>query len=101
MMTWGLGMRPNWKNLRQTITITLSYMAFIFMFNAAFDTNYLYLNKTPAFPSAINIMGPWPIYNFVMIVIGISMWTLVTLPWTRKQSAFDYLKSFWTKLGLD
>jgi hypothetical integral membrane protein (TIGR02206 family) len=101
VLTWGLGMRPNWKNWRQTIFVTLSYMVFIFGFNALFGTNYLYLNKTPPSPSAIDVMGPWPVYNFVMIFIGIGMWALVTLPWMRKQSAFDYIKSFWTKFRTD
>lgn len=84
-MTWGLGMRPKWENLKQTSIITLCFMALIFCFNAIFGTNYLYLNHKPANPSLIDWLGPWPVYPFVMAFIGISLWALISLPYKKKK----------------
>lgn len=84
-MTWGLGMRPKWENLKQTAMVTLCFMVAIFIFNDLFGTNYLYLNHKPENPSLIDWLGPWPVYPFVMATIGISLWALITLPYRKKK----------------
>jgi hypothetical integral membrane protein (TIGR02206 family) len=60
-------------------------MALIFVFNAIFGTNYLYLNHKPENPSLIDWLGPWPLYPFVMAFIGISLWALISLPYKKKK----------------
>lgn len=84
-MTWGLGMRPKWENLKQCCLATGGFMIAVFLFNTVFGTNYLYLNYKPANPSLLDWLGPWPIYPFIMTAIGMGLWVLITLPWKKKR----------------
>ena len=82
-LTWGLRMRPGWRDYRFAIIVTLIWAAFTFTFNALTGTNYGYLNRKPPTASVLDVLGPWPIYLFVEITIVIIVWALMTWPWER------------------
>lgn len=82
-LTWGLGNRPRWKDFKFAYLFTLSWMAFVFVFNLVFDTNYLYLNDKPL-GTIMDAFGPWPIYILVEMAIIAIVWSAMTYPWNKK-----------------
>lgn len=82
-LTWGAGIRPDWAGWRRTIAISLAWAVVIFPFNAAVGTNYGFLNHKPDNPSALDLLGPWPWYLLVEILVIAAAWALITWPWTR------------------
>jgi hypothetical integral membrane protein (TIGR02206 family) len=82
-LTWGLGIRPTWRLDRFAIAATLTWAVTVFAFNVVADTNYGYLNAKPSSASLLDLMGPWPWYVAVEIVVITVAWALLlTLPWT-------------------
>jgi hypothetical integral membrane protein (TIGR02206 family) len=82
-LTWGRGMRPRWPDYRFAVVLTLGWMAFTFAFNSVAGTNYGYLNGKPPTASVLDVLGPWPVYLVVEIVIVMVVWALMTWPWER------------------
>jgi hypothetical integral membrane protein (TIGR02206 family) len=81
---WGMKMHPTWRTYGQTVAITLTWAVATFAFNLAMGTNYGYLNAKPAIRSALDLLGPWPSYVIVEILIVSGAWALLTWPWTRR-----------------
>ena len=89
-LTWGLGMRPDWRLFRWTAGATLLWAAAVFCFNLATGTNYGYLNRKPASASALDLLGPWPWYVVVEVVVVLVVWAVVlTLPWRPARSEHE------------
>lgn len=82
MLVWGLGHRPTWRGCAMAYAATLSWAALAFLVNLALGTNYAYLNRAPAGPSLLDVMGPWPVYLLVEATVIGAVWTLMTWPWT-------------------
>ncbi|MFB9312472.1 TIGR02206 family membrane protein [Nocardioides plantarum] len=82
-----LGERPTWRGYRVAVAATLVWVAAMMTFNAALDTNYGYLNRKPAVSSPLDLLGPWPGYVVVEIVVIAVVWALLTLPWTISDSS--------------
>jgi hypothetical integral membrane protein (TIGR02206 family) len=87
-LTFGRRMRPQWRDYRFAIIVTLVWVVFTFTFNAITGTNYGYLNRKPPTASLLDVLGPWPVYLLVEIAIVLIVWALMTWPWerTRKRS---------------
>ena len=85
LLIWGLGQRPDWRSYRLAILATLIWAIVAFTFNVLAGTNYGFLNATPASPSLLDVMGPWPIYLLVAFVAMFVVWALMTLPWTVRR----------------
>jgi hypothetical integral membrane protein (TIGR02206 family) len=88
-LTWGQRNRPRWRDYRFAVVVTLGWVAFAFVFNVIAGTNYGYLNRKPATASALDILGPWPIYVLAEMVIVLAVWALMTWPWERRRRAVD------------
>jgi hypothetical integral membrane protein (TIGR02206 family) len=85
-LTWGLGVRPNWRSYWFTVVVTAAWALTAYIFNVIADTNYGYLNRKPPSASFLDLLGPWPWYVFAEIVIVFFGWMVVmTLPWTRAE----------------
>lgn len=82
-LTWGLGLRPDWAAFRTAAAVTVGWAVVVFCFNAVAGTNYGFLNAKPDNPSALDLMGPWPRYLVVEPVVVLTLWALITWPWTR------------------
>lgn len=82
-LTWGLGMRPNWRSYRITVTVTVAWAAFTFIFNIIAGTNYGFLNAKPATTSLLDMLGPWPWYLLPVAVLVFGAWALMTWPWVH------------------
>lgn len=84
-LTWGRGIRPDWRSYRFAVVTTLGWGAFTFVFNTIAGTDYGFLNGKPLNPSMLDFLGPWPYYVLAEVVIVGTVWALMTVPWERKR----------------
>jgi len=83
-LTWGRGMRPQWRSYRVAVITTLVWAAVTFTFNRIAGTNYGFLNRKPATATLLDVLGPWPLYILTGGVAIAIVWALMTWPWQRK-----------------
>jgi hypothetical integral membrane protein (TIGR02206 family) len=86
-LTWGRGMRPDWRSYRIAVAVTVVWAAVTFTFNAIAGTNYGFLNGKPSTESLLDVLGPWPWYIFVAASLILVVWALMTWPWQRIRSS--------------
>jgi hypothetical integral membrane protein (TIGR02206 family) len=86
-LTWGYGMRPNWRSYRFAVITTLAWGACTFVFNAIAGSDYGFLNRKPLNASLLSLLGPWPYYVLAEVVIVVAVWALMTWPWERKRQS--------------
>jgi hypothetical integral membrane protein (TIGR02206 family) len=82
-LTWGRGMRPDWRDYKFAIAVTVVWAAMTFTFNKFADTNFGFLNHKPSTASLLDVMGPWPWYVVIAAGLVFTVWTLMTWPWVR------------------
>jgi hypothetical integral membrane protein (TIGR02206 family) len=83
-LTWGAGLRPNWRSYRIALLATLCWAVVMFGFNEVAGTNYGFLNAKPLTASLFDLLGPWPWYLAGALALGASAWALITWPWVRQ-----------------
>lgn len=88
-LTWGARMRPGWRDYSISVVITLGWAGATLVFNGWAGSNYGFLNSKPQNPSLLDLMGGWPWYLVVELVVGLAAWALVTWPWTRRQGSAE------------
>ena len=86
-LTWGRGMRPDWRSYRLAVVVTVVWAAVTFTFNRIAGTDYGFLNRKPSTASLLDVLGPWPWYVFVAATLVAIVWALMTWPWQRNRSA--------------
>jgi len=86
-LTWGRGMRPNWRSFRLAIVVTLAWATVTFTFNRIAGSNYGFLNRKPSTASLLDVMGPWPWYVVIAATLVSIVWALMTWPWERMRSS--------------
>ena len=84
-LTWGAGLRPNWRSYQVAVLVTLGWGVAMFAFNHEVGTNYGFLNTKPLARSLLDVLGPWPWYLLSELVVGATAWALITWPWARQQ----------------
>ena len=82
-LTWGRGMRPQWRSFRFVVVVTAVWAAITFTFNSIAGTNYGFLNEKPVTASLLDVLGPWPVYIFTGATLIVIVWALMTWPWER------------------
>lgn len=97
-LTWGRGMRPDWRSFRIVVVVTVVWAVVTFVFNSIAGTNYGFLNAKPATASLLDVLGPWPVYPLTAATLILIVWALMTWPWERTRrhappNAFDVPKS--------
>jgi hypothetical integral membrane protein (TIGR02206 family) len=83
-LAWGVGLRPNWRLYRTTLSVTAAYAAVIYLFNRAAGTNYMFLNGKPENPTILDHLGPYPVYVLVEVALAFLVWAAMTWPWCRR-----------------
>lgn len=81
VLIWGAGYRPTWRGYAAAYGATLAWALLAFTGNALTGANYGYLNRAPAGPSLLDVMGPWPLYLLVEAFLIAAVWALMTWPW--------------------
>src|SRR5579883_897807 len=73
-----LPLRPNavWRAFGMLIGFAL----LVGSFNAIFGTNYMYLRQKPNSASALDALGPWPIYLIAGAALALALFWLLWLP---------------------
>jgi len=61
-LTWGLGMRPDWRSVATAVTATVAWGLGLLGFNALAGTNYGFVTAEPENPSLLDLLGDWPWY---------------------------------------
>lgn len=84
-LAWGRGMRPDWSSYRFAVKATLTWAVVTFTFNVLAGTNYGYLNGKPETASLMDVLGPWPVYPIVEILVVSGIWALMTWASQRGQ----------------
>lgn len=84
-LTWGRGMRPDWRSFRIVVVVTVVWLAVTFVFNLVAGTNYGFLNGKPTTASLLDVLGPWPVYIAVAAALVLTVWVLMTWPWVRSK----------------
>lgn len=87
LLTFGLGVRPDWRGYRFSLACTLGWLVAVMSFNAVAGTNYGYLARKPDVSSLLDVFGPWPFYIGVEAAVLLGGWALITWPWTRTATA--------------
>lgn len=83
-LTWGRGMRPDWRDFRLAVLVSSGWAAVTLVFNRIADTNYGFTNYKPATASMLDVLGPWPVYILATATLVFSVWALMTWPWVRR-----------------
>ncbi|UVS81577.1 TIGR02206 family membrane protein [Actinokineospora sp. UTMC 2448] len=83
--TWGLGMRPTWRDYRTAVAVSLAWAAVALTANAATGGNYGFLSRKPEVDSLLDLLGPWPWYLIPETALVLGVWALMTWPWTRRR----------------
>jgi len=86
-LVWGLGLTPRWREYRIALAATLGWAVGAYGFNLLAETNYGYLVRKPSSGSALDLLGPWPVYVAAEIAIVVVVWALMTWPWVRHAEA--------------
>jgi hypothetical integral membrane protein (TIGR02206 family) len=85
-LTWGRGMRPDWRGFRFVVLVTAVWAAVTMTFNGIAGTDYGFLNEKPDTASLLDLMGPWPVYVLVASALIVLVWALMTWPWERRRA---------------
>ena len=85
-LTWWIGMRPSWRSFAFAAAVTIVWGIAMLGFNEVAGSNYLFVSSRPDNPSLLDFMGAWPWYLGVELVVGLSVWAVLTWPWTRAGS---------------
>jgi hypothetical integral membrane protein (TIGR02206 family) len=73
-------MRPVPASIPRVTLWSLGYFAFALAMNRALHTNFGYLSAKPQMPSLLDYLGPWPVYDFVLVGLGFLYVLLLYLP---------------------
>jgi hypothetical integral membrane protein (TIGR02206 family) len=84
-LTWGVGMRPGWRDYRVTIVVSIGWAAVAMTVNSFTGANYGFLNRKPEIGSILDVLGPWPWYLLPEIALIFAIWALMTWPWVRRR----------------
>lgn len=75
------GIAPLAKNaVWRAFAIFLLYVAFLGAFDAIFGVNYMYLCAKPESETLLNVLGPWPMYLAVSLLLTLALFWLLWLP---------------------
>lgn len=84
-LVWGLGLSPGWRDYAATVATTAVWLVTVFAVNAALGTNYGFVNRKPPRGSVLDLLGPWPTYVLVEVLVIAAVWALMTWPWVRRR----------------
>lgn len=83
VLVYGLGLRPDRRSPLRAFGLTLLYTLVIGIVDFASGQNYLFLVHKPPQETLLDYLGPWPVYIFVSLAIGLGLFYLLALPFFR------------------
>lgn len=85
----GLGHRPTWRGFARTSVLTVVWALTGLAVNALTGANYGFLAHKPVGASALDLMGPWPVYLFVAAAVLFAVFAVMTWPFERWEEPFE------------
>jgi hypothetical integral membrane protein (TIGR02206 family) len=85
-----MGLVPRPDALRRMLVFTMGYALATGLINAVLGTNYAFLCHKPEQASLMDHLGPWPWYIGALVLIAVTFYTLLHLPftlWRRRADA--------------
>lgn len=79
-MTFTEGYLPTRQSLVKVIVYLNVLMIIVGLINPLLDSNYMFLAYKPIEPSALDLLGPWPLYIAQMEIVGLILCGLLFLP---------------------
>ncbi len=76
--------QPLWKAPLEIYGWSVLYLAFAMTVNKLLGTNFGFASRPPDNPSLIDHLGPWPWYLGWMLGIALVLYSLLSLPFLRK-----------------
>ena len=84
-LVWSRQIRPQRGSVARAM-IALNLLAlFDGVFDAVFNTDYMYLRSKPANVSLLNLLGPWPWYVLAAEPVALALFLLLYWPFWRGQ----------------
>ncbi|TGK01580.1 TIGR02206 family membrane protein [Leptospira langatensis] len=81
---FGLGLVPRKGAVIRSVLYSQVYVVVAMALDFLLDANYGYMRYKPSSDSALDFLGPWPIYILWMELLGILLFTLLYLPFWRR-----------------
>jgi hypothetical integral membrane protein (TIGR02206 family) len=85
-----MGLVPRPDALRRMLVFTMGYALATGLINAVLGTNYAFLCHKPEQASLMDHLGPWPWYIGALVLIAVTFYTVLHLPftlWRRRADA--------------
>lgn len=79
----GLRIRPRPWSVVKVAAITLGYVAFVGLVDAATGADYMYLRAKPPSPTLLDVLGPWPWYIGSAALIAVALFAVLDAPFRR------------------
>jgi hypothetical integral membrane protein (TIGR02206 family) len=75
---------PDWAAYRRAVAWTFGWLVAVVCLNAVLDSNYGYVSAKPSESTVLDLLGPWPLFLLVEMLIVAGGWAVITLPWTGR-----------------
>ena len=77
--------QPLVRAVGEVFAWSVAYLVFAMAVNAIAGSNFAYASHPPENPSLLDHLGPWPWYLASMLGIAIVLYSLLALPFARRQ----------------
>lgn len=78
--------RPTWRDWRNSVLLTLAFMAALTVLDAITGWNYGFVGPSkPTQANLLDFLGPYPLRLVWMALVGTFLFALLMLPWMRRR----------------